>query len=159
MKKLQLLSSGFFKEGKHKVGIDYNEEAMFDEIENDNTFNVMVDNYNFNINDLAVLKVANGKNFLNEHIITDEEYMYFAENHYIEYCKANDMLKVIITIYDFDNCIDKDLLKFLEKFGRTIEIIINTEEERNIIFKQLNDYFKYYGYEDIEDFLEKEYEN
>lgn len=158
MKILRLLSSGFFKEGVNKISIDYNEEAVFDEFENDDTFNVMVDDYSFGINDLAKLKATNGKNILNEYHITDEQYMYFAENHYVEYSRANDMLKVIINIYDFDNCIDKDLLAFLEKFGRSIEIIINTEEERNIIFKQLDDYFKYNGYEDMQDFLVKEYD-
>lgn len=158
MKILRLLSSGFFKEGVNKISIDYNEEAVFDEFENDDTFNVMVDDYSFGINDLAKLKAINGKNILNEYHITDKQYMYFAENHYVEYSRANDMLKVIINIYDFDNCIDKDLLAFLEKFGRNIEIIINTEEERNIIFKQLDDYFKYNGYEDMQDFLVKEYD-
>lgn len=158
MKILRLLSSGFFKEGVNKISIDYNEEAVFDEFENDDTFNVMVDDYSFGINDLAKLKATSGKNILNEYHITDEQYMYFAENHYVEYSRANDMLKVIINIYDFDRYIDKDLLAFLEKFGRSIEIIINTEEERNIIFKQLDDYFKYNGYEDMQDFLVKEYD-
>lgn len=163
MENLILLSNGFFtkdvyKGRKYNVEIDYNEEAQFDEIENDDTFNVMVDEYNFDINDLADLKAVNGNNILKEYEVDKEEYMYIAENHYIEYCQSKDLLKVIITIYDYDKFANKDLVNFIEKFGRCIEIIINTKEEKDLFMKKLDNYFVDLGYEDTKDFIKKESE-
>lgn len=163
MEKLVLLSNGFFSKNvykgrKNNIEIDYNEEAMFNEFYNNDSFNVMVDKYNFDINDLAELKAENGENILKDFYIDKEDYEFLAENHYIEYSRTDDILKVTITIYDFEDCMNKDLLAFLEKFGRTIEIIVNTQEERDIIFKKLDDYFRNYGYENMQDFLEIEYD-
>ena len=162
MENLLLLSNGFFikdvyKGRKYNVEIDINEEAQFDEVENDDTFNVVVNEYNFDINDLADLKAVNGKNILKDYEISKEEYMYIAENHYIEYSQSKDLLKVLVIIDDYDKFANKDLVNFIEKFGRCIEIIINTKEEKELFMKKLDNYFIDWGYEDTKDFIKEEY--
>lgn len=153
MEELKLLSNGFFK--NHKLGIDYLEDFDFTD---DEVFNVVVDYYDFNINDLQNLVTIKGLNVLGKHFITDDEYDNLAVNHYIEYNVASDELKVIISIYDFDN-INENVEKFISSFGREVQIIINTEEERSIIFDMLNKYFIHCDYNGLEDFINKEIKN
>lgn len=157
---LKLLSNGFFKNGKKNVGIDYNEDIIFNEFETNDSINLMVGNYNFDINDLKVLQLADDtfeKNPFTQRCITKEEYDTLAVNYYIDYDRQNDLLKIVISIYDFDYA-DDEIILFLNEFDRQVDIIINTQEEKDIIMKKINDYCIYCGYNDLEDFFKKEYD-
>ena len=157
---LKLLSNGFFKNGKNNIGIDYKEDIEFNEFETNDSINLMVDDYNFDMNDLKVLQLADDtfeKNPFTQHCITKEEYDTLAINYYIYYDRQNDLLKIVISIYDFDYA-DDEIILFLNGFNRQVDIIINTQEEKDIIMKKINDYCVYCGYNSLEDFFKKEYD-
>lgn len=151
-------SNGFFK--NHILDIDYAEDIEFNDFEKDDSINVMVDNYDFSINDLKDLKSIGKlkRNPLLDHYITEEEYEQLAVNYYIVYNRQSDLLKVVISIYDFDFAYDEIVL-FLMTFDRQIDIIINTKEEHDLIIGKLDDYCRHLGYKDLKDFFEKECDN
>lgn len=151
-------SNGFFK--NHILDIDYAEDIEFNDFEKDDSINVMVDNYDFSINDLKDLKSIGKlkRNPLLDHYITEEEYEQLAVNYYIVYNRQSDLLKVVISIYDFDFA-DDEIVLFLMTFDRQIDIIINTKEEHDLIIGKLDDYCRHLGYKDLKDFFEKECDN
>jgi hypothetical protein len=152
---LKLLSNGFFK--KNYFSLDYHEDIEFTEFNNTDEINAMVDDYSFNINDLKDLEAVNGDNILKEHFITDDEYEGFAVNYYVLYSRQKDKFTFVISIYDFDSA-DKELVNFIEKFGRQISIEINTDEEIKEFRRKFDCICKHFGYEDLADFYIEEFD-
>ena len=111
---LQLLSNGFFK--KHKIDLDFNEEIMFDEFENNDTINLVCNNYDFSINDLKKLKSKNFEKNILKRGISKNEYNNIFLNYYVEYSREKDEFKIIINIYDY-NAVNKEFEDFLNSFG------------------------------------------
>lgn len=151
---LKLVSNGFFK--NRILDIDYHEDIEFNESERNDSINVMVDNYDFDMNDLKDLQTVDiARNPFKDHFVTEEEYNSLAVNYYINYDRQKDLLSVIISVYDFDFA-DDEIVLFLNKFERQIEIIISTKEEHDLIIKKFDDYCNFLGYKDLKDFFKKE---
>lgn len=151
---MKLFSNGFFVD--RDIYMNTCEDTEFEYIgQNKDETRVPVSNFFFSLNDLRDLE---GINFLKQHYITDEEYDSIALNCFVVYkrdMKAyTDELIFRICIYNGANT-SEQLYKFLEKLNFQIDIVINTEQERNKFFDLLNDYFNVFGFDNIEEYIEK----